>query len=70
MLFDVFAQFNISVSGFYPAGMQTDFFKKAGDKKSLEKYLEIGPVIDTLEFMVNLPEHVCIPELGIKKIGN
>ena len=60
---------NISVCGFYPGGMKTDFFAKAGSTKDVSKYIELDDAVSALEFIVNAPESVCIPEFGIKFRG-
>ena len=57
---------NISVCGFYPGGMKTDFFVKAGSTKDLSKYIELDDAVSALEFIIKAPDSVCIPELGIK----
>ncbi len=59
---------NISVSGFYPAGIKTGLFAKTDSKKDLSKYLEISEVVRSLEFIVETPEDVNIPEFGIKQL--
>lgn len=57
---------NISVCGFYPGAIKTDFFKKVGSTKDTSKHLEIDDAVKALEFMIAASESVTIPELGIK----
>ena len=57
---------NISVCGFYPGAIKTDFFKKVGSTKDISKHLEVADAVYALEFMITAPDTVTIPELGIK----
>jgi NADP-dependent 3-hydroxy acid dehydrogenase YdfG len=63
------APLGISVSGFYPGPMKTRFFAKAGTNKDVSKYMELSDVVSAIEFLVNAPKNVNIPELGIKPIN-
>ncbi|MEK7172403.1 MAG: SDR family oxidoreductase [Patescibacteria group bacterium] len=59
----------ITVTGFYPGAMKTNLFASAGVKKNEEKYskyMELADVVRALEFVVETPEELEIPELGIK----
>lgn len=59
------AQYGVSVAGFYPGTIETDFFRKAGIERN-------GPTVSTddaaraLEFMISYSDDVTITELGIK----
>jgi len=57
---------NISVCGFYPGSMQTEFFEKAGSNKDLTKFMSLSEAVRALEFIVETPDDLTIPELGIK----
>lgn len=59
---------NIKVMGFYPGGMATDFFDKAGYVKDKSKMLEVHDVAKTIEFMLNQSEFTMFPELGMQSI--
>lgn len=56
----------VSVTGFYPGPMKTNIFKKAGVKKDISKFMELPDVVRAIEFVVDTPYELAIPELGIK----
>lgn len=58
--------FNISVCGYYPGAMKTDFFEKAGISKNNTNHMEIEEAARALEFIVETSDSLIIPELGIK----
>jgi NADP-dependent 3-hydroxy acid dehydrogenase YdfG len=64
------APFNISVCGFYPGAMKTNFFTKVGVTKDMSKYIELEEAVRALQFIIETPESICIPELGIKLTGS
>ena len=64
------APYNISVCGFYPGAMKTNFFTKVGVTKDMSKYIELEEAVRALQFIIETPESVCIPELGIKLTGS
>lgn len=57
---------NITVAGFYPGSMKTNLFSKAGVKKDLSKSMKLSDVVKAIEFIVETPEDLTVPELGIK----
>jgi short-subunit dehydrogenase len=63
------APLGISVSGFYPDKMNTHFFDKAGNKKDAKNFIEVDEAVRAIEFIVETNEHLNIPELGIKNLG-
>jgi NAD(P)-dependent dehydrogenase (short-subunit alcohol dehydrogenase family) len=60
--------FGVSVTGFYPGAMETGIFAKAGDTKERVGMLDPALAADTLVHVCGQPDHVEIPELGIKSL--
>ncbi|MBU1292672.1 SDR family oxidoreductase [Patescibacteria group bacterium] len=56
----------VTVCGFYPGSMKTEFFANAGVEKDSSKFMELSEVVRAVEFIVDTPDHLSIPELGIK----
>ena len=56
----------ITVCGFYPGSMKTEFFANAGIEKDSSKFMELSEAVRAVEFILDTPEHLSIPELGIK----
>ncbi len=59
---------HISVVGFYPGGMVTGMFAKAGDMKDRSTALDPEVAADALVYLCGLPDHVEIPEFGIESL--
>jgi uncharacterized protein len=59
---------NISVAGFYPGAMNTQFFAKAGDVKDRSKALAPELAADALVHLCSLPDNVEILEYGIQSL--
>ncbi len=62
------ASHGISVCGFYPDKMNTKFFAKAGNKYSTKDFIDVSESVRCLEFIVETPFELNIPELGLKKL--
>ena len=60
----------VKVTGFYPGFMQTKLFEKAGNNYDTSTGLEPEKVAQSIEYIINVPEDVIIPEFGIKDIEN
>jgi short-subunit dehydrogenase len=60
----------ISVCGFYPGAMKTNFFKKFGIKKDMSKHLKISEAVRCVEFMVESPNETLIPEFGVRLLDS
>jgi short-subunit dehydrogenase len=60
------AETGITVSGFYPGPMKTSLFKNAGMDRDTSDYMDLPNVVRALAFIVETPETIEIPELGIK----
>ncbi|MDD5050704.1 MAG: SDR family NAD(P)-dependent oxidoreductase [Candidatus Pacebacteria bacterium] len=58
--------FGISVVGFFPGLIKTAFWKKQNSKRDLTSGMEPEEVARAMEFILETPEHLAIPELGIK----
>lgn len=56
----------VTVCGFYPGSMKTEFFANAGVEKDSSKFMELSEVVRAVEFILDTPEDLSIPELGIK----
>lgn len=63
------APYNISICGFYPDKMNTNFFKKAGEKIKTNDFIDVSESVRCLEFMVNTSPDLNIPILGLKKLS-
>ena len=58
-------KYNIKVISFFPGGMNTDFFDKAGNKKDRSKMLNIKDVAKTVEFLVMQDGNYVHPEISM-----
>jgi NADP-dependent 3-hydroxy acid dehydrogenase YdfG len=58
----------IAVTGFYPGTMNTQFFAKADDAKDRSSALDPAVAAAALVYICQTPEHVEIPEFGIKSL--
>lgn len=59
---------NISVVGYYPGTMNTDFFTKSGDIKDRSKALAPEAAADTLVYLCNMPANVEVLEFGVQSL--
>ena len=57
---------DITVTGFYPGSMKTQLFESAGIEKASSRFMELPDAVRALEFIVETPDDITIPELGIK----
>lgn len=57
---------DITVSGFYPGLMRTKLFTNAGVEKDLSKAMKLPDVVRAVEFILETPDALSIPELGIR----
>lgn len=67
---DEVKKYGIKVTDIMPGKMKTDMFKKMNIDKSMEDALNPEEVAKLVEFIINLPKDVNIPEVGIKNIYN
>jgi short-subunit dehydrogenase len=59
---------NVSVVGFYPGAMNTQFFAKSGDMKDRSQALAPELAADALVHLCSLPDSVEIMEYGIQSL--
>ena len=64
------SKYKIKVTDIFLGRTNTDIFKKAGLERDMSKALLPGDVVKTVEFILNLPEDVVVPEISIKNINN
>lgn len=61
--------YGIRVTGVYPGKMDTKLFEKVGDVgKNMTDALQPEEVAETIKYLVSLPEHITLPEIGIKHL--
>lgn len=58
----------ISVVGYYPGAMATQFFAKAGDMKDRSRALSPDVAADTLVYLCGLPDTVELLEFGVQSL--
>ena len=66
------APFNIRVTGIYPGLVKTNIFNAAGVPMTDEDWkasIAPGDVAGALAWLLSLPEHVLVPELGLKHVA-
>ncbi|HSW65781.1 MAG TPA: SDR family oxidoreductase [Bacillota bacterium] len=61
-------QYNVRVTGLYPGAVRTGLFAKAGIEIKAEA-LETDQIVQAIDYLVSLDEHVLVPEFGIKHIN-
>jgi NADP-dependent 3-hydroxy acid dehydrogenase YdfG len=59
---------NIFVTGIYPGKMNTDLFSKAGVIKKMDDAIDVGNIVDIVDFILSRPKNVLITEIGVKSI--
>lgn len=62
------SKFGISVNGFYPGAIKTDIFKKTGDDRNMDNYMEKDDVVRVLRFIIETKSNLNFPEIGVKSI--
>lgn len=62
------APFNISVSGFYPASIKTDLFKKGGVPKDVSKAMSVEACAKELAHLVEVDDALLVTDYAIKSI--
>lgn len=58
---------NIKVVGFYPGGMKTDLFKKLGEPKGINKWMEPDEVASVIAFIITRPGSMLIDHIVINR---
>ncbi len=67
---DEVAKYGIRVSNVMPGMMKTDMFKKMNIEKNMANGVDTKEVARLIEFIIDTPSDVMIPEVGIKNINN
>ena len=60
----------IRVTGLYPGPVQTDLFAHAGIDRDLSTALDPKEVAMCVKFVIDRPDTVCIPEMGIRPLSS
>lgn len=69
-LCDEVAKYGIRVTNLMPGMMITDMFKKMNIEKNMANGINTKEVARLVQFIINTPSNVIIPEVGIKNINN
>lgn len=64
------AKYKIKVTDVFLGRTDTNIFQKAGLERDMSKALKTSDVVKTIEFLLNLPDDVVVPEISIKNINN
>lgn len=67
---DEVAKYGIRVTDIMPGMLKTDMFNKMNIKKNMENGLDTKEVARLVEFIIETPKDVMIPEVSIKNINN
>ncbi len=69
-LTDEVAKYGIRVSNVMPGMMKTDMFNKMNIQKNIDNGIDTKEVARLIQFIIDTPSNVMIPEVGIKNINN
>ena len=67
---DELAKYGIRVTDVLPGMLRTDMFNKLNITKNMENGLDTKEVARLIQFIIDTPSNVMIPEVGIKNINN
>lgn len=67
---DEIAKYGIRVTNVMPGMMKTDMFNKMNIQKNMANGLDTKEVARLIQFIIDTPSDVMIPEVGIKNINN
>ena len=67
---DEVTKYGIRVTDVMPGMMKTDMFNKMNIEKNMKNGLDTKEVTRLIEFIIETPSDVIIPEVGIKNINN
>lgn len=62
------AKYGIRVTDIFSGRMQTSIFEKVGLKRDMSKAVRMKDMINLTDFVLNTPNDIVIPEIGIKHI--
>lgn len=60
----------VRVTGIYPGLLDTNFVKNATQDRSQYPPIKMEDMIKTIEFVINQPDDIVIPEIGIRRINS
>lgn len=69
-LADEVAKYGIRVTNVMPGMMKTDMFNKMNIQKNMDNGIDTKEVARLIEFIIDTPSDVVVPEVGIKNINN
>ncbi len=69
-LADEVAKYGIRVSNVMPGMMKTNMFNKMNIQKNMDNGVDTKEVARLIQFIIDTPSDVVIPEVGIKNINN
>lgn len=69
-LADEVAKYGIRVTDVMPGMMKTDMFNKMNIQKNMDNGIDTKEVARLIQFIIDTPSNVMIPEVGIKNINN
>ncbi len=64
------SKYGIRVTDVFPGRMQTGMFEKIGQKRDMNFAVRMTDMIKLIEFVLDMPKDMVIPEIGIKHINN
>ena len=67
---DEVSKYGIKVTNLMPGLMNTDIFKKQNIEKDMSNAINTDEVAKLVRFIIDAPDDVVIPEVGIKNINN
>ncbi len=69
-LADEVAKYGIRVTNLMPGMMKTDMFNKMNIEKNMANGIDTKEIARLIQFIIDTPSDVMIPEVGIKNINN
>lgn len=69
-LADEVAKYGIRITNLMPGMMKTDMFNKMNIQKNMANGIDTKEVVRLIQFIIDTPSNVMIPEVGIKNINN
>ena len=67
---DEVAKYGIRVTNLMPGMMKTNMFNKLNIQKNMDNGIDTKQVVRLINFIIDTPSDVMIPEVGIKNINN
>jgi len=57
----------VKVLGFYPSGMNTKMFEKAGEEFSADSFMDVNEIAEIISFAIERPGNISIEEIQVEK---